>query len=226
MILFPLIEAGSSHSYRDEQEHSARVDEWLGLQTEMIEAQLTQAHDREKARDRDERYWIGLPAKALLTPYTELRSILERLHLTTEKVVDLGAGYGRMGFVIARHFPSASFLGIEVVRERVSAGAKAFEKFMSRLSEASIVRSIEIREGDLASDEFEWPAAKVYFLYDFGSPSAIEKVLQKLMEQSLKSPITVIGRGGATRDAIERRHAWLSQVKPPEHFPHYSIYRS
>lgn len=229
---FPLIPDGTV-SYRDEQAHAEAVDAWLGLKTASVEALLVEGFDRDLAREQNARHWIGLPVQSLLTPYTELRAILEKLNLRDQTdravageprlVVDLGAGYGRMGFVIAREFPGVSFLGIEVVNERVCEGAAALLRFLERRRTPG---SISLVQGDLSSDEFILPEAQIYFLYDFGSAAAIEKTLGDLRAQAARRSLIVVGRGGATRDAIERRHPWLSQVTPPDHFPHFSIYRS
>lgn len=208
---FPLIDL-SRVSYAEQQAHSSAVDQWLGVRTHDVEASLGLKQDRSSA----ERHWIGLPVQALLTPYTELRFILDRVN-PKGLVVDLGAGYGRMGFVMAQHFQNASFLGIEVLGSRVREGAEALARFSSR-------QDISLVEGDLS--KVEAPLASTYFIYDYGSVDAIEKTLNELAEISKSQKITVIGRGGATRNAIEKRHFWLSQVTRPEHFPHFSVYRS
>ncbi len=220
---FPILPDGQ-FTYHDEQVYSESVDAWLGLQTRQVEETLTKNFDRDGSKERDERYWIGLPVQTLLTPYPELRSILEKLNVRAGVIADLGAGYGRMGFVIARYFPGVSFLGLEVVNERVAEGARALSNFVAQLP----VRggTIELRHADLATADFAMPDADIYFLYDYGSARAIEKTLFDLQNVSLRSPITVVGRGRATRDAIERRHPWLSQVNQPAHFAHFSIYKS
>lgn len=205
---FPLV---TGVSYQDEQAHAALVDRWLGLRVDEIERSLAGGAGAAGSRDR---YWIGLPSRALLTPYTELRAMLARLD-SFGRVVDLGAGYGRMGFVIARHFPRVDFLGVEVVEARVTEGARALREFGA---------GGRLVQGDLES--IDVPEADTYFIYDFGSDRAIEKTLQDLRARASWAPVTVVGRGGATRDAIDKRHPWLSQVNEPRHFAHYSIYRS
>jgi hypothetical protein len=149
-----------------------------------------------------------------MTPYSEIRFMLEQIP-KAKSIVDLGAGYGRMGFVIERHFPSIDFLGVEAVVERVKEGAAALKRFGARGS---------LIAGDLT--KMPLPSADTYFLYDYGSANAIEKTLCDLRARSLLESITVIGRGGATRSSIERAHLWLSAVVPPTHFPHFSIYRT
>lgn len=208
---FPLV-APESHSYAEAQEHSALVDAWLGFTVDAIESDLVRP-------EGDRNYWIGLAPRALQTPYTELRYLLELLKLEPgETIVDLGAGYGRMAFVVGRHAPEVRFIGYEVVPERV----REAKRCLARLEDSNT----EIVEADLASTEFRPHEADVYFLYDYGSRSAIEKTLADLREIAAKRSITVVGRGRASRDAIERGEPWLSQVVAPEHHPHFSIYRS
>ncbi len=216
---YPLLPA-AEESYPAEQEHAEAADAWLGLATHATEKRLIEESDRlaeAGVKERPSRLWIGLPVRALLTPYTELRSILEALRPQPgEKVVDLGAGYGRMAFVIARHHPGVEFVGYEAVRERVEEGRRALG---SR-------KGIEILLEDLANAGFSPVEAQFYFIYDYGTRAAIEKTLQDLRRIAERRKITVVGRGRATRDAIEREHPWLSQVVPPDHRKRFSIYRS
>jgi hypothetical protein len=218
---FPFSEA----PYGEQQEHARFVDAWLGLRTDDVESAVSArfgggvtapeaAGPERLGRDRETRYWIGLPTTALLTPYSEIRLMLSRLP-HARRIVDLGAGYGRMGFVIARHHSLVDFLGIEVVPERVREGAAALTRFGARG---------QLIEGDLT--KMPLPEADTYFLYDYGSRSAIEKTIDDLRERSLRGPLTVVGRGGATRSLIEKKHLWLSGVVRPEHFRNFSIYRT
>src|SRR4051812_31966969 len=101
---FPLLPQGFI-TYRQAQLHSESVDRWLGIQTQTIENAI-QARYSKQSDGWTRQFWIGLPVQALLTPYTEIREILERLSPKPgEKIIDLGAGYGRVGFVLFRHFP-------------------------------------------------------------------------------------------------------------------------
>lgn len=203
--------------YSDAQAHSREVDAWLGFTVEALEEDLT----RKKAEFQKpgQQLWIGLPAHALLTPYTEFRALVEKLRpAPNTTIVDLGAGYGRLAFVLARHAPEVNFVGYELVRTRVDEGNRIFEKH-------ALTRAKLLAE-DLADPTFSPVAAEFYFLYDYGSRTAIEKTLQDLRKIAQSRPITVVGRGRASRDAIERDHPWLSQIVPPEHFAHTSIYRT
>jgi hypothetical protein len=204
---FPLI-AENAHSYRDAQAHSALVDEWLGLRTEETEARISSAL---------EGAWLGLPVRAMLTPYSELRGLLERLSPPKgATLVDLGAGYGRIAHVVARHRPDLRFVGYELVAERVEEGRRALER--AGLDPETLVHADLTREPATEAD--------AYFLYDFGTREAIASAFERLREHARRREISVVARGRSSRDEIERRQPWLSQVRAPEHFAHYSIYRS
>lgn len=199
--------------YLDEKEHAAAVDAWLGLRTDFVEANL---RDLKTGRE----FWIGKPVQTFSTPYTELRGMLEELQPSPgQTVVDLGAGYGRLAHVLGRHFQHVRFVGFEFVRERQIEGQTAIER--AGLKNAQLVCA------DVTTVDFRDDArADFYFLYDFGSREDVEIAVDKLKEASLWRAITVIARGGRSRDIIEKQHPWLSQVVTPMHRRHYSIYRS
>ena len=218
---FPLLPPGL-HSYAEAQEHSEYVDRWLGFDLNKIENELlTRPSCDESGTDAPQRLWIGLSPQAMLTPYTEIRSILAKLAPQAgETVVDLGAGYGRMGLVIGRHYPEVHFLGYEFVNPRVAEAQRIFARMNFSSS------SIRMQRADLNVAGFVPLEASFYFIYDFGTRQAIEHSLASLRTIARHKPITVVGRGRASRDAIERRHPWLSQIVVPEHYGHYSIFRS
>ncbi|MDZ4676742.1 MAG: class I SAM-dependent methyltransferase [Oligoflexia bacterium] len=217
---YPLLPS-ESHSYAQAQQHSHHVDEWLGLQSEKIEKNLSENGCALKAGHSKERQelWIGLAVKSLLTPYTEIRSMLEKLNPQAGSVVvDLGAAYGRMGFVIGRHYPDVNFVGYEFVGERVKEGRRCLEAFKYNL--------VKLEHADLSSPDFTPLNADYYFIYDYGNEKAVEKTLHDLRRIAQTREITVIGRGRLSRELIERRHPWLSRMKTPEHCGHISIYRT
>jgi hypothetical protein len=207
---FPLL-TEDSHTYAEAQEHSREVDQWLGLNAEKIETQVKPAEGQQN--------WAGLGAQALMTPYTELRQILEKLKPGPgETIVDLGAAYGRMAFVIDRWHPEVRFVGYELEAARVADALKAFARAQLKMT--------KLHQADLNFAAFQPVAAEYYFIYDYGTRRAIEKTLADLRRISQAQKITVVGRGRSSRDTIERSQPWLSQVVSPEHFKHFSIYRS
>jgi hypothetical protein len=204
-------------SYQEAQKHSELVDSWLNLRTREVEIEL--AREKRGPKNRDQEWWIGLPTHALLTPYSELRKMLSLLDpVGGSKVVDLGAGYGRMGFVLSRHYPDVRFVGYEIVEKRV--------REATRCLEIHGCKKAEMLCEDLSVPEFKLAVADFYFIYDYGSRMAISKTLKDLQIIARRRPIVVIGRGRLSRDLIEKENPWLSGVNAPEHHGNFSIYRS
>lgn len=199
-------------TYREAQIHATAVDRWLGLGISSIEASL-------QHKNTDQNLWIGLPPEALLTPYIEFRQILERLQLAPgSTVIDFGAGYGRMGFVVGAHYPGVKFIGYELVPERVFEGARCLRE--------QNYTSAQLLCANIDSPEFVLPEAETYFIYDFSHRAAIDRLLFRLQQLAKRRSIIVVARGRSSRDAIDHGAPWLSQVVTPEHFQNFSIYRS
>jgi len=87
------------------------------------------------------------------------------------------------------------------------------------------LESARIETADISSPDFMLPPAELYFIYDFGSRTAVAKVLLDLQQVASKQAIVLIGRGREVRDQVEREHPWLNVV-PPEHHGNFSLYRS
>lgn len=204
---------------REAMAHAAQVDRWLGFELESVETALRARLGESRLGDPQE-FWVGLNVQSLLTPYTEIREILDRLAVRPgQRVVDLGAGYARMAFVIGRCHPEVAFTGYEFVPERVAEAERV-------LAPWGWEPRCRVERADLSAPEFRPVEADHYFLYDYGTRPAVEKTLEDLRAVAARRPITVVGRGRLSRDAIERRHPWLAQVVAPEHFRNYSVYRS
>lgn len=213
---FPLLAAGKI-SPSEAQAHAEAVDHWLGLEVKGVEAFLLTHGCRAKARGsggEQQELWIGLNSRCLLTPYTEIRALLERLRPTPNAtVVDLGAAYGRIGLVLARHFPACDFIGYEYVGERVAEARRCIERFAGV---AGGGRRIVMEHVDLTALDFKPAPADYYFIYDYGTTKAIEKTLHDLRRISLHRAITVVARGRRCHEAIDRNHRWLAQAFPSE----------
>lgn len=194
-------------SYQEEKNHSEAVDAWLGLNISEVESKLKKIEGQE--------IWTKVPVSTMLTPYSEIKKILQELNPQPDDlVVDLGAGYGRMGFVIEKYFPGVKFCGLELVAERVQEGNRALKKFGACRSQLEVF--------DLALQIP--PRAPFYFVYDFGTDQAIGKLFCALRD--FHAPITVAARGRGVRDCIEKKHPWLGEVIAPKHFPHFSVYKN
>lgn len=216
MDLFPQL-PDSSHSYTETQEHSVLVDAHLGFRTEQIEKKLVDTWGP-KTLESDVQAWVGLPVQAMQTPYTEIRQILSLL--SPEKgstVVDLGCAYGRMAHVVGHHYPEVNFIGYELIAERVDEGNRVLAPFN--------FTCCRLETADLSNENFCPPPAEYYFIFDFGSRSAIEKILNDLKKISLQKEISIVARGRGIRNWIYQGHPWLYAIQEPQIFDHFSIFR-
>jgi hypothetical protein len=199
-------------------EYSHAIDLWLGFDIEAVEKKIHARLGNSRLGDAQE-YWVGLNIQSLLTPYTEIRKLLNRLEIKPgDTLIDLGAGYGRIGLVMGHNFPDSFFIGYEAVEERVQETNRCLDKLK--------YPNVRMELADLSAPTFKPEPADFYFIYDYGTRPAVKKTLEDLKEVARTRKITVIGRGRLSRDAIERHHPWLSQVQPPRHFKNYSIYYS
>ncbi len=203
---FPLLPE-DSYTYEAAKTHSELVDQWLGLP--LLEEISESTHQT----------WNHLSPQQFQTPYVELRNILEQLQLKTdETILDLGCGYGRMGFVLHKNYPKTKFLGFEVNASRVKIAQERLQAFGAN--------SAQVFAQDITNESFTLPEAEAYFIFDFGHNHDIQKILESLKTIAKKRSIQVVGRGRATRHFIQELHPWLSQVNDPQHTRHYSIYKS
>lgn len=214
-------------SYETARAHAEALDLRLGFEVEKIEmgllevAKALQPDGSHKTWGHEihdgNQTWVGLSHQTLQTPYNELKHICELLNPPAgSTIVDLGAGYGRLGLVLASCYPDVNFLGYEYVKERVIEGQRILDKF--NCSKAKLFQQ------DLTADDFELPLAEYYFLYDYGTLTHIRKTMKQLELVGEKKNFKLIGRGKGTRSLIQYEHPWLSQVYPAIHEEQFSIY--
>jgi len=200
--------------------HAEQMDAWLGYRLEQVEA-LVRSTSREMP---DREFWTSKPVQNFSTPYLDiLHALREAGTNITDVVLDLGCGYGRIGAVLALQFPGSGFVGIDVVKERVNEAERVLKQFSTlpfRLYCA------DLRTFDLAEAEVETREASKFFIYDFGSREDFGFVFRSLRKVAATKPITVIARGGRSRDLIQKTERWLCEVNPPRHFKRFSVYRS
>lgn len=214
-------------SHENDRIHSEFIDSLLGFTIEIIEQGLLETAKKSNPEGNVQTWghsihsgnqtWVGLSHQTLQTPYTELKMMCDLLSpKPDEHIVDLGAGYGRLGLILKELYPSVKFTGFEYVSERVIEGNRI-------LREWNCTNSLLI-EKDLTSESFELPVADYYFLYDYGKVSHIRRTLKQLEGMANKKNFKVIGRGNGVRSLIEIEHPWLSQVFPVHHEEFFSIY--
>lgn len=160
--------------------------------------------------------WVGLDPQTLNTPYAELQLLCELLKpKADEHVVDLGAGYGRLGVVLFHLFPEVRFTGYELVKERVQEGNRVFKQLGYAKG--------ELITADLTHN-FKLPVANYYFIYDYGKVAHIRQTLSELEELADTHRFKVIARGQGVRSLIEHEHPWLADVYPVQREEYFSIY--
>jgi hypothetical protein len=206
---------------------SEKIDHMLGLRVNSIEEDLLQRarnllpHGNHKTwgpgLHQRNQTWVGLYPQTFLTPYSEIKQMLEMLQLSAgQRLVDLGAGYGRMGMMLGFFYPEVEFIGYELVEERVKEGNRVLEL---------LELPTRLIQQDLTTNQFMLPAADVFFIYDYGEVSHIRHSLKQIESIAESKAIRVIARGKGSRSLIEHEHPWLCQINPPIHQERFSIYR-
>lgn len=209
------------------REHAEELDKLLDVDVLKIEQELlrrAQALSPEgshktwgQALHHGNQTWVGLSHQTLQTPYLELKEMCDFLNPAPgTKVIDLGAGYGRMGIVLKLFYPEVHFLGHELVKERVDEGERILRKYGCDKAQ------LEVQ--DIANQEYSLPEAEFYFIYDYGTIAHLRKTLAQLEEVAKVKNFKLVARGKGIISLILYEHPWLSQVYDPIHREQYSIF--
>ncbi len=206
---------------------SPEIDQYFGLQVNDIEESLYLAAKTLRPQGdlsnlghvlhQGHQTWVGLEPETLQTPYQELLRICELLGPKAhDLMIDLGAGYGRLGLVLHHLYPGVNFKGYELVRERVNEGNRIFQKHNCDRA--------QLYTQDLTDPDFKIPTASFYFIYDYGKVAHIRETLKQIENFTSSGSFKVIARGKGTRSIIEHEHPWLTQINPVIHEENFSIY--
>lgn len=206
---------------------SVEIDQHFGFRVQEIEAALYQSakilrpegdlSNLGHVLHKGHQTWVGLEPETLQTPYAELVQLCQFLDPRSgEKMVDLGAGYGRLGMVLHILYPGVQFEGHELVLERVQEGNRVFDK--------NECHDARLFSQDLTDSTFKIPLAHYYFIYDYGKVAHIRQTLKQLEDLTSHHRFKVIARGKGSRSIIEHEHPWLSDVNPVIHQENFSIY--
>ncbi len=130
-------------------------------------------------------------------------------------MIDLGAGYGRLGIVLQKVYPDVKFRGVEFVPERVIEAKRVY----SLLN----INPEVMTEGDLTASEFFPEEADHYFVYDFGKIPHIRQLLSQLSQIADRRKFTLTGRGKGIRSLIAHEFHWLTPFYEEENFSIYSF---
>lgn len=205
---------------------STEIDQRLGFRVEAIERDLLLRAKQAGAGGNHHTWgpnlhggnqtWVGLHPESIQTPYEELLRLCEKLTFKSgDSLIDLGAGYGRLGVVLHHLYPEVRFTGIEFVPERVAEGKRVF---------ATLGISPELlREGDLTREDFSPGIHSHYFIYDFGKVPHIRRLLNQLGSLAGKHSFTVTGRGKGIRSLVSHEFPWLTAFYEEENFSIYSL---
>ena len=211
----------------DFNQDPSSLDQYFGFQIDAIEEKLLSSARNIKPEGNHQTWgqalhqgnqtWVGLHPQSILTPYQELMEMCQLLGPRPgQTIVDLGAGYGRMGLVLKELFPEVNFLGLEYVVERVEEG--------KRILKDQCCERARLQEADLTQEGFELPVADYYFIYDYGTVAHLRQTMRQLEELIEKKNFKVIARGKGIRSLIEHEHPWLAGIFETIHRPNYSIY--
>ncbi len=206
---FPLIETYLDNEF-DKRHFSSQIDLLLGFQIKKIEETLrTEAlmlepesffNDWGPLLHGGAQTWVGLDFQILQCNYHDLFQLFKQIPLkANQKVIDLGAGYGRMGIFLNSYYPQVVFEGYELVHERVQEG--------NRIYQSLGVSRGKLFECDLSQID-ELPEGNIYFIYDFGSEEHILKILNLLKNVPQGA---LIVKGQICRRIMEKYHIFSQE---------------
>lgn len=198
-------------AYSEQQKHAEEIDNILGFNVLDIESKLV----RDEYGEHEA--WIGLSPRQLQTPYDELLFMTQFLQLReNEHVVDLGAGYGRLGMVLHQQSPEVQFTGYELVNERVENGNSIYEKFG--------ITQAKLYQQDLLADDFHLSEGDVFFLYDYAQKEHLKHTLDQIERYSFEHDFRLVARGRGVRSLIQHHYPRLCHAVDPTHFETFSVY--
>jgi len=123
------------------------------------------------------------------------------------RFVDLGSGYGKVGFIVGLVRPDIIFQGYEYVQHRV-------ENATHSAIALGIQDHVQFYKQDLSSQEFKIPEAEIYYLFDPFSEETYLHVLDQLVHYSRNRKITVVTKGNARSWLMEiaNKEGWAAPV--------------
>ncbi|MFN7133712.1 MAG: SAM-dependent methyltransferase, partial [Myxococcales bacterium] len=185
------------------------IDAVVGIRYGDTEARLPRGKAAKKLYGVANTYidW-NLPDYVLQTSYEDLQAAFEALAPRAgETLVDLGSGYGRVGFFLAVRHPEVKFVGYEIVKERVVESRRIAEAL-------GVSDRVRFEEADMAAPEFRPERAALYFAYDPMNERHYAKLLADLEAVAREVPYRLAAFEGRGRFlATLRSVPWLRPVK-------------
>lgn len=117
--------------------------------------------------------------------------------------VDLGSGFGRVGFLVGLMRPDVIFTGYEIVSERVANVNAAVKNF-------DLEKNVKFKTQDLGSIDFLIPEAEVYYMFDPFTDKTYSHILTQLSTIATKRKINIITSGKARHvmQELSQRGRW------------------
>lgn len=177
--------------------HAKNLDLKIGFKSSKIENKLLQkyrAYDQRKDQSNQKSHyegtqtWIGLHPQVLQTSYNEIyNAMIELKDVDIKKIIDIGAGYGRVGIVAKALFPTCHFVGYEILRKRQIEANRVFDLLE--------LENCRVEFQDVLNNSFHIEKADAYFLYDFSESEDICIILDQLKHLSEKNVFYIITKG-------------------------------
>ncbi len=123
--------------------------------------------------------------------YSTLFQIYKNVDLfQNASVIDLGSGYGRLGFYLNILRPDIHFTGYEFLDCRVNQANENLKNIFSSNNSQFLTQ-------DLSKTDFKLPDADFYYLYDPFTDSTYQLIMDQLVEISRRKNITIISKGNS-----------------------------
>lgn len=195
--------------------HQAKIDSMIelaaGMQTQQISERIQQENRGafNSVHQGEETYSFAGP-ELLLTPYSEIFNLFRAVGLKPgDTVVDLGAGFGRVGLALATKYPDVTVTGYEIVKDRIAEGARIAKAW-------GLEHQVHLHEQNLADPKFKPQAADVYYAFNPVSGATFDKILEDLRQVGLKSgkrfKFIVFGPSPFFKTEAQ---PWLKEMKGP-----------
>jgi hypothetical protein len=169
-------------------------DEVAGFENSDLEASVYQSLVANRQRFGCEETWCSghsMPQSAYRRIYRILSAVNPQPGQT---VIDLGAGYGRVGVVVGLMFPGVKFIGYEIVPERVQEANRVFRGL-------GISEDVQSITQDLSDPNFRLPYSEYYYYWSPVRSETGRRVLSQIQE-------AVQGRPGSRILSYDR--GWMA----------------
>lgn len=123
--------------------------------------------------------------------YSALLMALRYVNLPSgSRFIDLGSGFGRVGITVGLLRPDIEFSGYEFVENRVNVATAAVKNL-------GLDKRVKFFQQDLSDQNFVFPEAETYYLYDPFTEETYKHIINKLTEVASRKKINVITKGNA-----------------------------